>query len=1005
MHRCRAVKVWAILALSGGLSLCFGAAYAQMIETQVVPGSVPAAIGKFHLQPKYDLPFTNRLRLAISLPLRNRKGLNQLLQQINNPASTNYHRYLTPQEFTDRFGPTPQDYAAVVNFAKSNGLTVTATYPNRTLVDVSSSVATVEKVFHVKLHVYKHPTGYRDFFAPDSEASVDLNVPILHIDGLNNFALPRPAGLKRKSFSGFSPASGSGPNGLLMGSDFRNAYTPGVALNGAGQIVALFELDGYYTNDIATYESDADLPATLVTNVLVDGYSGAAEQPDDAEVALDIEMVISMATNLAEVVVYEADNNGDTGEIADLLNRIASDDIANQISSSWLIGDDPSFDTAYQQMAAQGQSFFQASGDDGAYYTGDLDEEEWADDTNITIVGGTTLTMNGSGDSYSSETVWNWFSTGTGTAASGGGTNYNSIPIPAWQSGINMQTNGGSTSLRNIPDVAMNADNIFVVADNGQSEWLGGTSAASPLWAAFTALANQRAAIFGASPMGFLNPVIYAIGASPGYSANFYDITTGNNTNDVVGNEYFAVPGYDLCTGWGSPNGTNLLYTLVPADTLTVAPLFGVKSRGPCSGPFSPSTQTFYLTNSSAAPLAWALVNTSCWLNVSVVGGTLYPGDSTNEVVSINAAADNLTVGTYGTSLQFSNGTSQVVQTLPFTLQVSEPLVITPPGNLSAFGPPGGPFSLSSQEFTLSNYGDTPLNWQLSETSAWFDVSATCGTLAGGAETNVIVTLNNDANNVGAGIYAATVTFTNQGIGTVQSRQFLLLIGQSLVQNGDFETGNFADWTLDGDAGSYDFVDNGENVTLIAPYSGNFFAAFGEVGSLAYLSQTLPTVSGQPYLLSLWLNSPDADECYPNEFSVTWNGDTMFDQVNIPPIYDDGGWTNLQFIVTATNDASLLQIGGRDDNYYLGLDDVNLAPIPAATMQSLSVPATRTGGMTFSWNAMTGLSYQVQMTTNLLQLNWVTLQTITATNSPITFTDTNPIAGAPQEFYRLLLAP
>ncbi|HTV62022.1 MAG TPA: protease pro-enzyme activation domain-containing protein, partial [Verrucomicrobiae bacterium] len=269
----------------------------------------------------YDLPQTNRLRLAIGLPLRNHRELNQLLRQIYNPASTNYHHYLTPQEFAEEFGPTPQDYAAVLNFARTNGFTVTATYPNRTLMDVNGSVATVEKAFHVKLQVYQHPTGDRNFFSPDTEPSVDLNVPILHISGLNNFNLPRPAGIRRKSFSGFSPAAGSGPNGLLMGSDFRNAYTPGVTFDGAGQVVALFELDGYYTNDIAAYESDADLPATLVTNVLVDGYSGVAEQPDDAEVALDIEMVISMATNLAEVVVYEEENTGDTGDIADLLNR------------------------------------------------------------------------------------------------------------------------------------------------------------------------------------------------------------------------------------------------------------------------------------------------------------------------------------------------------------------------------------------------------------------------------------------------------------------------------------------------------------------------------------------------------------------------------------------------------------------------------------------------------------------------------------------------------------
>jgi uncharacterized repeat protein (TIGR01451 family) len=113
--------------------------------------------------------------------------------------------------------------------------------------------------------------------------------------------------------------------------------------------------------------------------------------------------------------------------------------------------------------------------------------------------------------------------------------------------------------------VALTADEIFIVADNGQQEDVGGTSAAAPLWAALTALINQQAAALGKPPVGFLNPAIYAIGKSGSYALNFHDITTGNNTNTTVGNNYFAVPGYDLCTGWGTPNGINLINALVGA--------------------------------------------------------------------------------------------------------------------------------------------------------------------------------------------------------------------------------------------------------------------------------------------------------------------------------------------------------------------------------------------------------------------------------------------------------
>ncbi len=288
-------------------------ASAQTMGKQVVVGSVPSAIGKLHLQALRDLPLTNHLQLAVGLPLRNQKALHQLLEQIYDPSSPNYHHYLTPQEFADQFGPTPQDYDEVVNFAKTNGLMVTGTYANRALVDMAGDVGTIERVFHVKMHTFQHPTENRNFFAPDTEPSVDLDVPVLHIGGLNNFYISRRALVRKKNLSAAQPASGSGPSGLLMGTDFRNAYVPGVTLNGSGQTVGLFELDGYYPGDITTYENDANLPHATVTNVLVDGYNGAAGF-NNVEVALDIEMVVSMATNLNQVIVYEmqnGDNNAD----------------------------------------------------------------------------------------------------------------------------------------------------------------------------------------------------------------------------------------------------------------------------------------------------------------------------------------------------------------------------------------------------------------------------------------------------------------------------------------------------------------------------------------------------------------------------------------------------------------------------------------------------------------------------------------------------------------------
>ena len=337
-------------------------------------------------------------------------------------------------------------------------------------------------------------------------------------------------------------------------------------------------------------------------------------------------------------------------------------------------------------MALQGQSFFQASGDDDAYYSGIA---QWADDTNITLVGGTTLSTTGPGGSWSSETVWNW----GGGSGSGGGVNFNNVAIPGWQLGVSMANNQGSTTLRNVPDVAMTADNIVVFCNNGQQQTgTGGTSCAAPLWAAFTALANQQAASLGKPPVGFLNPAIYAIGKGPNYASTFHDITTGNNFSSSSPTNYSAVPGYDLCTGWGTPNGQNLINALVTPDTLGIVPA-GFVASGPVGGPFSPASQNFLLTNSGASSLTWSLVNTTSWLDASATSGTLAPGATNSVTINVTAAANNLAIGDYIATVNLTNWSTHVVQYLQFTLQAQQPLTVAPANGFTASGQVGGPFN------------------------------------------------------------------------------------------------------------------------------------------------------------------------------------------------------------------------------------------------------------------------------------------------------------------------
>ncbi len=553
-------------------------ANARAAERQVLRGHLVRAVSELNLQPVGRLETSTNLDLVIGLPLRNQEALANLLQQQYAPASPQYHHWLTPDEFATKFGPTEQDYQAVIGFAKANGFTVTGMHSNRTLVDVRGSVAEIERTFRVTLLTYQHPAESREFYAPDIEPSLDKIVPILHISGLNNYILPHPLTIRvgsQNTTANMAPATGSGPSGSYLGYDFRAAYAPGVSLTGAGQALALVEFGGYYTNDITQYENLANLPNVKLTNVIVDGFTDNPATDSDSEEPLDIEMAIAMAPGLSEVLVYEAPADSNTD---DILNQIAVDNLASQVSSSWTYAMEATIEQIYQQYAAQGQSFFQSSGDNGAYASL-CPSQAQADSPYATLVGGTTLTTTVPGGTWFAETVWNQC---TGTApcdtkcASGGGisTNYT---VPSWQQGIDMTLNQGSTSMRNVPDVAMVADGIYVIYDNGSTISAAGTSCAAPLWAGFTALVNQQAAANGQTTVGFINPAIYSIGKGVTYNACFHDITTGNNETYYSPSLFSAVPGYDLCTGWGTPTGSDLINTLLATRyAFTNTPLWDV---------------------------------------------------------------------------------------------------------------------------------------------------------------------------------------------------------------------------------------------------------------------------------------------------------------------------------------------------------------------------------------------------------------------------------------------
>ena len=920
------VAAWALIAACCLIHTLPASAAQQVLQgQQVLKSHVPPVTKQLVATGRLDS--ATHLDLAIGLPLRNREQLTNLLEKLYQPADENFRHYLSADQFASSFGPSPEDYQAVVDFAKSHGLTVKRTHPNRTLLDVSGSVADIEKAFHVHMNLYQHPVEARAFFAPDTEPSLDLNTPVLMISGLDNYVRPRPHPLVRPlgGGSGGSGGSsgGSGSGGSYLGYDFRAAYVPGVSLTGAGQWVGLFELTGYDPDDISDYESEAGLPSVQLQNILIDDFDGDDSNYQYAiEATADIEMAISMAPGLDGVLVYEGPTPlydaplgtnaiqypGTTAQINDVFNQMATDNLASQLSSSYLMDINLSTVQIFQQFAAQGQSLFQGSGDSGAY-VGGIDEP--ADDPYLTVVGGTTLTTSGPEGSWVSETVWLTPASNdplfgySPEAASGGGISL-AYKIPTWQQGISMSANQGSTTMRNLPDVSLVADNVDVVWGNdylGSSYDLpeGGTSLATPLWAAFMALVNQQAAANGQPRIGFANPALYAIAKSTNYHSCFHDITTGNDFTTSSPSKYRATAGYDLCTGWGTMIGSNLIQALL------------------------------------APP--------------------------------------------------------------------SENLVITPPLGFTSSGPGGGPFSVTSQTYTLNNIGSKPLNWSLVNTSPWLTVSPTSGTLnPRGASSTVSVSLNSAANSFLIASYSGNVLISNLADGTAQNRQFDLYVG-----NGGFETGDLTDWTYVGDTNltfalAADDVDvagtnalGGEPDGLFV-HSGLYGAYLGQYPTDGSLSQTVATQPGQQYLVSFWLTSvPYQGATTPNDFTVKWNGSALYAQTDL----DAFDWTNLQFIVPATSKSATLEFDFNNVPGAFGLDDITVGTVPAPVFQSAVMT---NGNLTFAWSGLANFSYQIQSATSLSNPNWTNVST-PVTASGETTSASEPVGTSPRRFYRVVLLP
>jgi kumamolisin len=428
--------------------------------TQTLAGHVPlevrngTAVLRYHASVNIDG--------RIILPLRNQPELAELLEDLYNPNSPKFHKFLTPDEFAQRFSADAADSMQVREFLKAAGIFVTGQSGNGTVLRATGPSEAYERAFGLRINYYP---GKDDamFFAPDMDPTIPaaLAGKILAIGGLDNLPL-------RKTHP--RTESPGPPSDIITPGYLKVAYNlNSIPADGSGQTIALFELEGFSPTDMAAYEGAFGFPQVPLQTILIDGFNGVpVEANDDAlEVTADIELVTAFAPG-SSILVYET--LGYVQNWIDAWARIAEDNKARVISvslggpekmSPWVTSDSQ----VLQQMAAQGQAVFVASRDSGAFAAGGttLEVDEPASQPYATGAGESFLGTNGDG-SYSSESA-----RVGGTFGSGGGISA-IFPIPSYQTTMASQAAKAalvSTTMRNVPDVVVDGAKQYTTTAPG----------------------------------------------------------------------------------------------------------------------------------------------------------------------------------------------------------------------------------------------------------------------------------------------------------------------------------------------------------------------------------------------------------------------------------------------------------------------------------------------------------------------------------------------------------
>ena len=591
-----------------------------------------------------------QLTVGVNLALRNETPLEAFIAEASNRMSPSYGHYLTPNQFAATYGPTSAQVQQVVDHLRTSGLTVGSVSSNRTIVEATGPVSAVEAAFGVTISDWHDRDQNRDFFGNDGEPTLPAAIAsyVVGVAGLNNhYPLHR---------LGPAPKVGGGPAGGYTPNELKKAYnvTPlaTAGYNGTGQRLGLMELDGFRQTNITAYDTQYGLGSPAPATVLVSGGPGPLGG-GEIEVELDIEVMHAIAP-ASPITVWEGPNSNPG--VNATYNAIVTSNTTKSNSTSWGIcepnttqAEMTTLDNIFKQAAAQGQSFYAASGDSGAYDCGTsrLAVDSPANDPYMTGTGGTNLALNADG-SYKSESAWSNANTASGT---GGGLS-GFFARPGWQTGPGV-ANSYSNGKRQVPDLALDADpqtgySVYVTY-NGSTGWnvVGGTSAAAPAWAAFTGVYNHYAAAYSKPNLGYANPTLYSTGSYAQAYSPYHDVTTGDNLY------YPATANWDYATGWGSLDANNLARDL--AGTLALTSVQATNINGTSA---VITWQTDHLANSvvdygTTASYGSRVVDTTNATNHSLT----LPGLNNNTTYHFRSTSTD-TYGNSGSSSDVAFGTS-----------------------------------------------------------------------------------------------------------------------------------------------------------------------------------------------------------------------------------------------------------------------------------------------------------------------------------------------------------